>query len=353
MKTQNAILTTVISLFLVSTGLLWWFADGGEFSPEELPSEYILDDNGCFDFEQYDDLDDQCYISCDSDEQCEEINELYDQIYEDTYEGSSWLEAFAEGFLDGASSREYSEAETIASYRVEVGQLVNDSGEEIPLGHQLLWSTFSDLFSEAPDFYRVLQVTIFSDGTDKTLAYVEDLGISLFTWELAIDATDYLDGTTIKSKKELQATLIHEYMHILSLNSSQLDFSTDKEECTTYNPDDACLQSDAYLNDFFNEFWRGSFYTEYQSAVEGCDLEGGEECEGLADFYFDNSSSFVSYYAVTDPAEDIAESFAAFVLLPDLDSLSGDAKKKVKFFEDFDELVTLRRDIRKALIKSD
>jgi len=60
-------------------------------------------------------------------------------------------------------------------------------------------------------------------------------------------------------------------------------------------------------------------------------LAGNEYTAALDQFYVDHEDEFVSDYAATNPGEDIAESFATFVLKP---APSGDtlADQKVAFF---------------------
>jgi hypothetical protein len=64
----------------------------------------------------------------------------------------------------------------------------------------------------------------------------------------------------------------------------------------------------------------------------------------LSRFYRQHRDAFVTSYAVSNPAEDIAESFAAFAVAP---SPSGSrlADRKRRFFERFPELVELREEI--------
>ncbi|MEZ4643120.1 MAG: hypothetical protein R3E31_10390 [Chloroflexota bacterium] len=64
----------------------------------------------------------------------------------------------------------------------------------------------------------------------------------------------------------------------------------------------------------------------------------------MEDFYYDHEDWFVTDYAATNPGEDIAESFTAFILQPKPteDTL---AAEKILFFYDYPELVALRKDL--------
>ncbi len=66
--------------------------------------------------------------------------------------------------------------------------------------------------------------------------------------------------------------------------------------------------------------------------------------EKLDDFYYKYEDQFLTDYAVTHPAEDIAESFGFFVFA---EKTTGDsiAEQKILFFYQFPELVKLRTEI--------
>ena len=67
----------------------------------------------------------------------------------------------------------------------------------------------------------------------------------------------------------------------------------------------------------------------------------------LYDFYQTHRDQFVGDYAVTHPAEDIAESFTYFVFSP---KPSGNSirERKIRFFYEYPELIRLRGEILKG-----
>jgi len=65
-------------------------------------------------------------------------------------------------------------------------------------------------------------------------------------------------------------------------------------------------------------------------------------------FYENNAEAFVTDYAATSIAEDIAESFSYFVM-KDKPTGSAVKDKKVQFFYEFPVLVQLRTKIRASL----
>ena len=118
--------------------------------------------------------------------------------------------------------------------------------------------------------------------------------------------------------------------------------------CPTYFPGEGCSKPNSYINAFFERFWV-DIYQEWQD-VDLLQYEDEEAyTAALDEFYADRADDFVSDYAATAPAEDIAESFATFVLKP---TPSGDtvADQKVAFFYDYPELVKLRAEISGRLV---
>ena len=80
------------------------------------------------------------------------------------------------------------------------------------------------------------------------------------------------------------------------------------------------------------------------------DLEEDEDTRNalLEDFYEVHQDQFLSDYAATSPAEDIAEAWAFFVLSPKPE-LNSIANEKILFFYEYPELVELRTQILKQL----
>ena len=64
----------------------------------------------------------------------------------------------------------------------------------------------------------------------------------------------------------------------------------------------------------------------------------------LEDFYNTYQDQFLTDYAPTSPAEDIAESWAFFVLSPKPE-MNSIANEKILFFYEYPELVQLRAQI--------
>jgi len=176
----------------------------------------------------------------------------------------------------------------------------------------------------------------------------------------------------------LKRTLIHENAHILTLGASQSDndminwseYCDDRfddgsinwEECDDdeirrvtvqketacapnfYDPRSGCTKDNSYMNKFFQKFW-ADIYPTY--------VYGGKNIISHDDFHKKYYDQFVTYYAASHPAEDIAESFSAFVLSDDQARIKTPNmeiwEEKIRFFYDFPELVEMRDFIRNNL----
>jgi hypothetical protein len=113
------------------------------------------------------------------------------------------------------------------------------------------------------------------------------------------------------------------------------------EACQQYFTGEGCSQPDSYINQFFSRFW-AHLYKEW----EQIDLERDKDARAvlLKDFYRIYQDQFLSDYAPTSPVEDIAESWAFFVLSPKPE-LNSIANEKILFFYEYPELVERRMQI--------
>lgn len=166
---------------------------------------------------------------------------------------------------------------------------------------------------------------IFSDGIYNVLAFVaanDDIGAS---WSIAIDDLDTQDVA------QLISTIVHEYMHYITLNNTQVSY-TDVQTLNTYNDIGMVAQQYAYLDLFYKEFWKDL-------------LDDRLINPSTFNFYARHQAEFVSAYAATSPTEDIAESFVCFVLLQKQPG-NTIAQQKINFFYDYPELVEIRQELR-------
>jgi len=194
---------------------------------------------------------------------------------------------------------------------------------------------------------------VFTDGQNNSLAGVAQSEDSANQWDLSVDILDTGDP------KDLTFTLVHEFGHLLTLNPDQVtpsqaifdhpnsDSVYEKEEraCPNYFPGEGCSHKDSYINLFVGRFW-DKIYDEWLDidSIENDDLYENR----LDRFYQKYKDQFVTNYAPTSPEEDIAETWAFFILKPKPGNHTI-ANQKVLFLYDFPELVALREQIARNL----
>lgn len=214
--------------------------------------------------------------------------------------------------------------------------------------HEFLWNYFADLIP-LEERKHVTEFAVISDGKDEILGAVTPNYDNPNEWTLEIDTLDSDDNYN------LTYTLMHEFGHLLTLNSKQVppnrrvlynmedvDLYEDAvTKCPQYFTGEGCSNPDSYINDFYNHFWI-DFHDEWQEIdlIEDED----EYFDRLDEFYAIYQDQFLTDYAPTSPAEDIAEAWSFFILSskPEPDSI---ANEKTLFFYAYPELVQLRETI--------
>lgn len=220
------------------------------------------------------------------------------------------------------------------------------------IAQKLIWDYFAAIIP-ADQRKEVANFIVSTDGKGGMLASVEQNINDPQKWALNVDIVD------AGRPRNLTFTLIHEFGHLLTLNESQVTMdskvisnSQDQQiraqaasGCPQYFTTDGCSHPDSYINQFFNTFWP-KLYPEWSKVNESRDQNGYFTL--IASFYQHHPTQFISPYAATSPEEDIAESWAHFILTPKPadDSI---AHQKVLFFYGFSELVQLRGQIAHGL----
>ena len=183
-----------------------------------------------------------------------------------------------------------------------------------------------------PEDRSMVRLQIFSDGyhnaTGVTSAVEYDDNSRM---EYCLDEDDAFmeGGTEWRDEHKTQRAAVHEYGHVISLNSAQVDIGVEQQDESMpslfYSKEH--FAENAYLWAYYEQFWKEL------SVNSGTDR------------YREAPEEFVSEYAAGNISEDFAESFAMFVLVkkPDGDTV---ADRKVRFFYDYEELVSRRQYIR-------
>lgn len=299
------------------------YIEGDIYDEEEYSfwDDWLYDSpEDCYEDEYFDEEEQLCFLIEDAYDDFDEPTLVEDLL---TFVFTTIPQAGFEPSGDGES------AETV--YNVNGDQIVSDTDSQTE--HQELWAYFARLIP-ADARGMVTQFGIASDGPDGTMAWVEPLSEDdLSQWMLVVDPAD------AAKPEELTFTLIHEYGHLLTLNQTQLDVNA--ASCSTYYPQEGCSYENAYVNSFYEKFW-----VNMLPELQEIETEQDEDryYDQLDAFYQKYEDQFVSDYAATNLEEDMAESWAFFVLnqKPDGNSI---AEQKILFFYDYPELVELRTSI--------
>lgn len=260
--------------------------------------------------------------------------------------------------------REFSAGEeyTLVTYQVNKDQIEHPILGSAPksmkpyqddkLSQTEIWDYFAAIIPTDQRGFLTHYV-IFTDGKDNILASVSQSDNNLAEWELSVDIMDTADP------KDLTYTLVHEFGHLLTLNPDQVTpsqaifehpddeeiFNQEQQACVYYFPGEGCSRKKSYINLFVDRFW-GEIYDEW-AAID--DIQDEDVYNNKLDkFYLKYADQFVTDYAPTSPEEDIAESWAYFILKPKPAGKTI-ANKKVLFFYEFPELVKLREEIARNL----
>ena len=337
-------------------------------SPSLQPLEYSkfqLQDSDCIAGEKYDKLEKICLLQCDNEEGCKSLEEEIKTKASSIWNSGNVLPnrteskriTFDQGIIDYEVKAD--DINEIFRYPVSSGmQKWQDDTDK----HKEIWNNFVRLI---PKQYRA-DITYFSPGTDEVkglYAFVDRDPDEYSKWVLAIDIKDVYPTGQLDDKN-LKYSLIHEFGHIPTLDSTQVyideelynpylsDYQYEKlfeqkeKECQPrYMTLDGCAKKYSYINLFFQEFWNET-YAEVKSLEKIEDND--ERYDKTEEFYYDHKNDFVTYYATSNPEEDIAESWTAFVL-KDKPEPKTIADKKILFFYDYLEFVKLREFIRNRL----
>ena len=241
-----------------------------------------------------------------------------------------------------------SDDERIGAWSIKNGRFVkNYSKNDALAAHH--WKTFYNIFPKPIIKRYIKKLVLISDGLDEKTGALGSLNEKNDKWQLVIDTIDVNFRTKDKIRiRESIYTLVHEFGHLLTLNSTQIRPTNkiSQEEGEPYLTIEGETYRNSYLNKFVSLFWKGKLLERWDVIKERhCFTE--ESCvEKLFGLYKENYSNFVTDYAAESPEEDIVESWTFFVLKKKIKNPKTIAQKKINFFYRFPELVEYRRNIR-------
>jgi hypothetical protein len=232
-----------------------------------------------------------------------------------------------------------------------------DVAQEIDsrVSHEYIWDYFTALIPAEQRTF-VTEFSILSDGPNNILAGVSPTYDNPAEWTLKVDVADAINPYG------LTYSLLHEFGHFLTLNSSQVPpdslvffhpedvslYDQAAASCPQYFTGEGCSNSGSYLNTFFTRFW-SDIYPEWQQT--GDPAGPGKQVHFSNEFYEMHKDQFLTPYAASNPEEDIAESWTYFILSPK-PAPATVADQKILFFYEYPELVALREQILTRLCTS-
>lgn len=255
---------------------------------------------------------------------------------DDSYFDEEDVDTFEE---EGNGHDEHGEEGLLTLYTVQGDQIsrkqdFNVSGQLLEFQqdydkHFKMWE-FTRQLIPAGERGRITEFMVFF-GNDDLAGYVEPVNendLSKWRMGLAIDLADKLEE--IDFTNFFTYVTIHEFGHIATLNETQIDVQINEASCNSYFPGEGCARTSSYINNLFELGW--------------ADIYDGEDSN--TDFYAKYPERFVTDYAASNPAEDIAEVFAYFVTKANQPSGHSIADQKIKMLYNYPELVKLREDMR-------
>jgi len=260
----------------------------------------------------------------------------------------------------------------ITYYQVEDAKIVFYDNLAVP-NELKEWQIYDDKHHEAwnmftrvvPEKYMddVVWFTIFTDGLNwlEMDVFLEEDSAK---WSLLFDIQDWYCLEELVEDR-VKFTMIHEFGHMLSLGTSQIevdyelrDFSYEgmdefyvallqkEQDCsprivTTHG----CVKENSYINAFAQKFQVGKYS---DSITYNFKIYSNEWTEELWNFYTIHEDEYVTDYAASNTQEDFAETFTMFVLA---EKSQGKLvmEQKILFFYDYPELVEIRDYIRNNL----
>jgi hypothetical protein len=189
-----------------------------------------------------------------------------------------------------------------SAYRVVDGQL-----ESLCLGADdpVVRAAWADLEAISPPS-QLGDLAVFGgfepDGSEatETFAFVSVLDTEGSQFQMAINVAE-----AQADPDELLLTLAHEFSHVFTATSTQLNRSDEAiDTCATYFNGEGCYADGALMTNWIERFWSDPMLDGVDPLEDSAD--GADARCALDDGFFGS-------YAATNPEEDFAEAFSAFV----------------------------------------
>ena len=248
-----------------------------------------------------------------------------------TVDDEGWIVPEGESGADHDHDHDSFGDETAAVFSVDGDSITQTSGDaDAARTAEAIWSRFTKLI---PADQRTMIVGFELMAEEGAGGYVYPDDNDPRKWHLGIAPGLNADEDFV---------LIHEFAHLLTLQAKEVPPSFDDGSCPTYHTGEGCSLKGSTMADFVARFWPKAQQDEVFAAQEA------EDWDAIDAFYAEHRDDFVTDYATTNPAEDLAETFTIFVLE---DRPTGDtiADQKIQFLWADPDLVELREQIRAAM----
>lgn len=144
-------------------------------------------------------------------------------------------------------------------------------------------------------------------GDEVTLAFVHPLDDDGSIFQMSINLASFE-----ADENESYLTIAHEFSHVFNLGPTQIDRSVESEgSCDTFDNGEGCFYDDSLMAQWVEEFWDDGLLDDFDPREEASGEAGGPRCE--------LNPEFLGSYAASNPDEDFAETFSAFVFGLDVD----------------------------------
>ena len=275
---------------------------------------------------------------------------------------------------------QYLETTEISNYQIQEGELENpirsdiDESLEQYRNQRLVGQIWNGVKEVVPNNYlnELSSLRLETDGNQGMLAFVQKDPEDSTKFYFGIDPLDAAPSAVFDIKN-VKASIVHEFGHVIGGTVAHSDgniadfdlvkkniqeyrkiINNNQNEChpNFYDRLSGCMNDDSYMSEFYKKFWSGIMNEFSYSFEYGNHAEFEED---NADFHAKFENRFVTKYSASNPVEDFAESFTAFVLFEDPNFpirtmyYNPVIKEKIDFFYNYPELIEIRDYIRKNL----
>ncbi len=164
-------------------------------------------------------------------------------------------------------------------------------------------------------------------GEEVTLAFVQPLDVDGTLFQMSVNLDEYEFDPD-----EALLTMAHEFSHVFTAIPSQIDRTVEAAaNCMTYDNGEGCFFEDSLIFRWVDTFW-DPYIDDVDPLVEPSGVAGDERCA--------QDAGFLGPYAASNPEEDFAESFSAFVF--DLDAATPEQQERIDWMADQPGLAEFR-----------